>query len=64
MKRKFLKTCAMVAGVSLLFTSLLVNKSSVKSEAATMRSASEIVKEMGVGWNLGNTLDAKMPNLS
>ena len=64
MKRKLLKTCAIVAGISLLFTSLLINKSPIKSEAATMRPAKEIVKDMGVGWNLGNSLDAKMTNLS
>lgn len=64
MKRKLLKTCTLIAGMSLLFTSLSLTKPSVKAEAATMRSAKEIVQDIGVGWNLGNTLDSKITTLS
>jgi endoglucanase len=63
-RRKLLKTCSLVAGMSLLFTSLIVSSTSIKAKSAAMRSATDIVKEMGVGWNLGNTLDAKMTTLS
>lgn len=64
MKRSLLKTCSIIAGATIIFSSLSISRNPLEVQAASMRSASEIVQEMGVGWNLGNTLDAKITNLS
>ena len=51
-KRVLLKSGLVAAALGIMLTSGLT------VEAAQMRSAKEIVHQMGIGWNLGNTLDS------
>ena len=52
-----------LVAVTSILTSVLCG-GLITSASADMRSSKEIVKEMGIGWNLGNTLDAYTTNLS
>ena len=52
-KRMF-KMTAMAATMTAVLCSAFISS----ANAAEMRDSQDIVKEMGVGWNLGNTLDA------
>lgn len=52
-KRMF-KMTAMAAAMTAVLCSAFISY----ANAAKMRDSQDIVKEMGVGWNLGNTLDA------
>ena len=63
MKRSLLKTCTIIAGAATIFSTLSVLSNPINAQAY-MRPASEIVNNMGIGWNLGNSLDCKMPGLS
>ena len=60
MKKRILKTCAIIGGASLLLTILNSWKNCVHIQASQMRSSNEIVQDMGLGWNLGNSLDSKV----
>ena len=63
MKKSLLKLCSIIAGATIICSTISTLKP-IQVQAANMRPATDIVKEMGIGWNLGNSLDAKMSNLS
>lgn len=48
------KMTAMAAAMTAVLCSAFISS----ANAAEMRDSQDIVKEMGIGWNLGNTLDA------
>ncbi|WP_294354446.1 hypothetical protein [uncultured Clostridium sp.] len=55
-KRKFIKTkTSLIALVMLGTLGSCIYTTPV--QAATMKDSKKIVDEMGIGWNLGNTLD-------
>lgn len=63
MRNALKKATAIVLGVALLCTGLVIRPSEVTSEAAsssvlTGKTAEEITADMGFGWNLGNSFDA------
>lgn len=60
-KRKFFSAKALLVSlVSLAALSAGLSASSIKADASEipMKPATEIVDNMGIGWNLGNTLDS------
>lgn len=60
-KRKLLKVKPIISAIlSAAALGTLITASSVNASAANipMKSSTEIVDNMGLGWNLGNTLDA------
>lgn len=62
-KKSFFKMTTVIAAMSLLLLTGLLTCSSKKAHASEMKSSTEIVKDMGVGWNLGNTFDSLNTNL-
>lgn len=67
MKNKMRKVKAVLLVVVIVLTSLLCDFGSVTAEAAgalTGKTAVQITKAMGFGWNLGNTFDATGGNTS
>lgn len=69
MNCKFRKTIALAAAAAMI-TSVSAGSftegqlMSVKASAASVLTTAEITKNMGVGWNLGNSLDANNPGFS
>jgi len=60
LKSKFIsKAVSAVASVAMVFTSIPSINVMDKAVAADTMTAFEITKNMKIGWNLGNTLDAK-----
>lgn len=57
-KKIFLKIGALFTTMTICMTTVAITAKSIKVEAAEFRSSKEIVSDMGVGWNLGNSLDS------
>lgn len=63
LKNKFIsRAVSTVASVAMVFTSIPSINVMDKAVAADTMTAFEITENMKVGWNLGNTLDAKASN--
>lgn len=60
MKKSFMKIGALSAAVAVMLTSgvLGFTDKAVKASEVEMKDSKQIVKEMGIGWDLGNSLDA------
>ena len=57
-KKKVLKMAAVCTTMAMMLSVGALMGSGEKVQAAQMKSAKEVVKDMGVGWNLGNSLDS------
>lgn len=67
MKNSIRKVMAVLLVMTMILTSLLCDFGGVTAEAAialTGKTAAQITKSMGFGWNLGNTFDATGGNSS
>lgn len=63
-KKSFFKLTTVITAMSLLLTTGILTSTSKEVYASEMKSSKEIVNDMGVGWNLGNTFDSLNTNLS
>ncbi|MBE6049462.1 MAG: hypothetical protein E7214_02080 [Clostridium sp.] len=57
-RKSILKTSTLVATLSVLLSCAAISSNSITVQAASMMSSQDVVQNMGVGWNLGNTLDS------
>ena len=59
-KRFFKRSAPIILILSVIFLSACTPKGTVKAKTATLtgKTAKEVTAEMGIGWNLGNTMDA------
>ncbi|CDM69884.1 putative Endoglucanase A [Clostridium bornimense] len=57
-KKRILKMAAVCTTMVMMLSGGALMGNGEKAQAAQMKTAKEVVKDMGVGWNLGNSLDS------